>query len=160
MTFARRAFWLPVLASFVLDQTTKQAALAALAPGVPVALLPGFNLTLGFNQGASFGLLSGVMSGRPLAMAGLTAALTVVFAIIGLRAGQALERAGFALIVGGSLGNITDRLRQGAVTDFLDVFWREWHWPAFNMADVAITCGAGLILLSALPRFRKDVNRA
>jgi disulfide bond formation protein DsbB len=56
--------------------------------------------------------------------------------------------AGFALIVGGSLGNILDRLRKGAVADFLDIFWRDWHWPAFNLADMAIVCGVGLVLAS------------
>jgi len=67
------------------------------------------------------------------------------------RAQNALERAGFALVVGGALGNIIDRLRQGAVTDFLDFYWRDWHWPTFNVADICITLGAVLILFASLP---------
>ncbi len=59
------------------------------------------------------------------------------------------EWIGLSLIAGGALGNALDRHRQGAVTDFLDVHWAGWHWPTFNMADVAITCGAGLLILGS-----------
>ncbi|MGB3313385.1 MAG: signal peptidase II, partial [Albidovulum sp.] len=86
-----------------------------------------------------------------------TGALTIAFAVMAFRAQHALERAGFALVVGGALGNIIDRLRQGAVTDFLDLYWRDWHWPTFNVADIAITLGAVLILAASLPfRRRKE----
>lgn len=149
-----------VLAALVLDQATKAAALAALTAGQPVAVLPGFALTLGFNEGASFGLLSGVMSGRPLVMAALTGAITLVVAVLAWRSRHPAEGAGLALIVGGSLGNILDRIRQGAVTDFLDVSWRGWHWPAFNLADAAITVGATLIVFSALPLLYKKPDHA
>lgn len=146
-----------VSAVVLIDQATKAAALAALAPGEPVVVFPGFDLTLGFNEGSSFGLLSGAMSGRPLLMAGLTGALTLAFAVMAVRARHPLERAGFALVVGGALGNILDRLRQGAVTDFLDLYWRDWHWPTFNVADMAITLGAVLVLAASLPlRRRKE----
>lgn len=142
-------------ACVVVDQSSKAMALVWLAPGAPVAVLPGFNLTLGFNEGASFGMLSGVMSGRPLLMAALTGALTLVFAIMALRADSPLERAGLAMIVGGATGNPIDRLRQGAVTDFLDLYWQDWHWPAFNGADIAITAGALCILCAAIPTRRQ-----
>ena len=90
-------------------------------------------------------------------MAALTGALTFAFAVMAFRAQHALERAGFALVVGGALGNIIDRLRQGAVTDFLDFYWRDWHWPTFNVADICITLGAVLILFASLPlRRRKE----
>lgn len=143
-------FGLVALLAVALDQATKVAALAVLTFGDPIAMAPGFNLTIGFNEGASFGMLSGVMAGRPLAMAALTGVITLALAWAGLRARHSREAAGFALIVGGSLGNIVDRLRQGAVTDFLDLYWGDWHWPAFNVADMAIACGAGLLLISAL----------
>ena len=138
-----------------VDQSSKAMALVWLAPGAPVAVLPGFNLTLGFNEGASFGMLSGVMSGRPLLMAALTGALTLVFAIMALRTKSPLENAGLAMIVGGATGNLIDRLRQGAVTDFLDLYWQDWHWPAFNGADIAITAGALCILCAAIPTRRQ-----
>ena len=136
------------------DQLTKALAQSLLSQGTAVPVIPGFNLTLGFNEGASFGMMGGVMAGRPLLMAALTAALTLIFAVMAFRAQHPLERAGFALVVGGALGNIIDRLRQGAVTDFLDVYWRDWHWPTFNGADIAITLGAVLVLAASLP-FRR-----
>lgn len=147
-----------VISAVVLaDQLTKAAALLLLPPGVAIVVFPGFNLALGFNEGSGFGILSGAMAGKPLLMAALTGALTLIFAVLAFRARHPLERAGFALVVGGALGNIIDRLRQGAVTDFLDVYWRDWHWPTFNGADVAITLGALSILAATLPfRRRKE----
>lgn len=137
------------------DQLTKAVALALLSRGEVVSVLPSFNLTLGFNEGSSFGMLSGVMSGKPILMAVLTGAMTLIFAVMAFRARHPLERAGLALVVGGALGNILDRLRQGAVTDFLDLYWRGWHWPTFNVADIAITLGALCILFASLPSRRR-----
>ena len=153
-----KAMLISLIAVTVLaDQLTKAAALSLLSQGTAVPVLPSFNLTLGFNEGASFGMMGRVMAGKPLLMAALTGALTLAFAVIAFRAQHALERAGFALVVGGALGNIIDRVRQGAVTDFLDFYWRDWHWPTFNVADIAITLGAVLILAASLPlRRRKE----
>jgi signal peptidase II len=146
-----------IVATVLADQLTKAAALSLLSQGTAVPVVPGFNLTLGFNEGASFGMMGGIMAGKPLLMAALTGALTLAFAVMAFRAHHAMERAGFALVVGGALGNIIDRLRQGAVTDFLDFYWRDWHWPTFNVADIAITLGAVLILAASLPlRRRKE----
>jgi signal peptidase II len=146
-------------ACVIMDQLSKAIALAWLSPGDPVSVVPGFNLTLGFNEGASFGMLSGVMSGRPLLMAALTGALTLVFAIMALRTKSPLESARLAMIVGGATGNLIDRLRQGAVTDFLDLYWQDWHWPAFNGADIAITAGALCILYAAIPTRRQKETK-
>ena len=153
-----KAMLISLIATTVLaDQLTKAAALSLLSQGTAVPVLPSFNLTLGFNTGASFGMMGGFMAGKPLLMAALTGALTIAFAVMAFRAQHALERAGFALVVGGALGNIIDRVRQGAVTDFLDLYWRDWHWPTFNVADIAITLGAVLILAASLPlRRRKE----
>lgn len=134
----------------LVDQLSKAFALSKLALGEPAAIVPGFNLTLGVNEGASFGMLSSVMTGKPLLMAALTGAVTVFLAVIAFRARSPLERAGYSLIVGGGLGNIIDRLRHGAVTDFLDLYWRDWHWPTFNGADVAITLGALCVMVASL----------
>ena len=144
-----------IAAAVVADQLTKTAALSLLSQGTAVPVLPGLNLSLGFNTGASFGMMGGFMAGKPLLMAALTGALTIAFAVMAFRAQHALERAGFALVVGGALGNIIDRLRQGAVTDFLDLYWRDWHWPTFNGADIAITLGALCILAASLPSHRR-----
>ncbi|MCU0904764.1 MAG: signal peptidase II [Tabrizicola sp.] len=143
-----------IAATLLVDQLTKAAALSLLSQGTAVPVFAGFNLTLGFNEGASFGMMGGVMAGRPLLMAALTAALTLMFAVMAFRARHPFEKAGLALIVGGALGNIIDRLRQGAVTDFLDLYWQDWHWPTFNGADIAITLGALFILVASLPSRR------
>ena len=146
-----------IAAAVVGDQLTKTAALSLLSQGTAVPVLPSFNLTLGFNTGVSFGMMGGFMAGKPFLMAALTGALTIAFAVMAFRAQHALERAGLALVVGGALGNIIDRLRQGAVTDFLDFYWRDWHWPTFNVADICITLGAVLIFAASLPlRRRKE----
>lgn len=137
------------------DQLTKAMALSLLSPSAAVPVFPGFNLVLGFNEGASFGMLSGVMAGKPLLMVALTGVLTLILAGMAFRAGHPFERAGFALVVGGSLGNIIDRVRQGAVTDFLDFYWGDWHWPAFNGADIAISLGAVCILAASLTSRRR-----
>ena len=134
-----------IRATVLADQATKTVALLLLSPGEILPVVPGFNVTLGFNEGASFGMMSGAMAGRPLLMAALTGGLALMFAIMAFRAESLRERTGLALIVGGALGNIIDRLRQGAVTDFLDLYWRNWHWPTFNGADIAITLGALLV---------------
>lgn len=144
-----------ILLAVLADQLTKTVALSALSLGKAVAVLSGVNLTLGFNTGASFGLLGELMEGRPLLMAALTGAVTLAIAVLAFRARHPLERVGLGLIVGGALGNIVDRLRQGAVTDFVDLYWQDWHWPAFNVADIAITLGALCILLAALPSRRR-----
>lgn len=154
MTWSR--FLLIATAALVVDQATKALALALLEPDWPVAIFPGFNLRIGFNAGASFGMLSDTMVGRPLAMGLLTGALTLFLAWMGLKARGTLERAGFALIVGGATGNILDRLLQGVVTDFLDFYWRDWHWPTFNGADIAIFLGAVSILLADWKGRRSD----
>jgi signal peptidase II len=146
-----------IAAAVVVDQLTKAAALSLLSQGTAVPVRPNFNLTLGFNEGASFGMMGGIVAGKPILMAALTGALTVVFCVMAFRAQHPFERAGFGLVVGGALGNIIDRVRQGAVTDFLDFYWRDSHWPAFNVADIAITLGAVLIVAASLPlRRRKE----
>lgn len=144
-----------IAATILADQLTKALALSLLVPGVAVPVLPGFNLTLGFNEGSSFSMLSGIMAGKPLLMAALTGALTLMFAVMAFRARHPFERAGYALVVGGALGNIVDRLRQGTVTDFLDLYWRDWHWPTFNVADIAISLGVLWILAASLPSRRR-----
>lgn len=142
-----RALFLIALLILLLDQASKTAALSLLVEGQRVAVFPGFSLSLGFNTGASFGLFAETMASRPLIMAALTAVLAAFFACMALRARHPSEAVGYALIVGGAAGNILDRLRQGGVTDFLDFYWRNQHWPTFNGADVAIVMGAMLILL-------------
>ena len=81
-------------------------------------------------------------------MAGLTGLITAAILGAAFRSTRRLECVALGLIAGGASGNILDRVRQGAVTDFLDVYWRGWHWPTFNLADVTITLGAALLILA------------
>ena len=134
------------VAALGADQATKavvNANSAALAGGVPV--FPGFNLVFLRNDGVTFGMMGGVPW---WALAVLALAIVVWLAVLMARATGRLEALAYGLVIGGALGNVVDRLRFGAVTDFLDVYVRGWHWPAFNFADVAVVSGVGLLLLS------------
>lgn len=143
---------LTVLVIVVVDQATKAWALAALWPPYSpgIAVLPVFNLRLGFNTGVTFGLFRESATEAVWLLVALKLAV-VVFLVLWLRrATSRVEALALALIIGGALGNIADRVRQGAVTDFLDAHYDGWHWPTFNMADVAIVAGVSLLLLTGL----------
>ena len=135
----------------VADQATKWAALAALDPmGAPIAVTPFFNLVLVWNRGVSFGMLGGLSGYGPWLLSAVALAI-VVFLLTWLRREPGPLVAGaLGLVIGGALGNVIDRVRFGAVVDFLDFHYAGYHWPAFNVADAAICVGAGLLLLSGL----------
>ncbi len=146
---------IPVLllagAIVVLDQITKAIALARLPLGVPVPLIEGLlSLTLVLNPGLAFGLLGTIAPAWRWVVAALSLVALVVLARVALRvlpAGGWPGRLAIGLIFGGAVGNLIDRARFGAVVDFVDVYWRAWHWPAFNVADSAITVGVVLLAL-------------
>jgi signal peptidase II len=146
----------------VLDQATKAIALKYLALGVPVRLIDDLlALTLVLNPGLAFGLLGGVPPGWRWVVAALSLVALVVLARVALRvlpAGGWTGRLAIGLIFGGAVGNLIDRARFGAVVDFVDVHWRDWHWPAFNVADSAITVGVVVLALRLLtePRDAPD----
>ena len=130
------------------DQAAKALVLARFAPGERLELAPFFNLVLVYNKGAAFSFLSQASGWqKPLLVAFALAAAAVVSVLIVRRPGERLLCSGLALILGGALGNVVDRLRFGQVVDFLDFHAAGWHWPAFNVADSAITIGAALLVL-------------
>ncbi len=134
----------------VIDQLVKWWIIDWLAepPGF-VAVLPVFNLVMVWNRGVRFGLL-GDADRAPDVMAGI-AGLVVIGLVIWLnRVTQRLLAASIGLIVGGALGNIVDRLVYGAVADFVDLHAGGFHWPAFNVADAAITVGVAVMLIDSL----------
>jgi len=138
-----------------LDQVTKLWAMAALELYQPVALLPFFNLTLLHNTGAAFSLLSSAGGWQRWVFTGLAMAISVVVAIWLTRVARRARGTATALmlVLGGAIGNLIDRLRLGYVIDFLDFHAAGWHWPAFNLADAAISVGAVLLVgLSLLGR--------
>lgn len=146
-----RWLWLSV-AVIVADQTSKWAALTWLAYDKPLALLPGLNLTLIYNTGAAFSFLAGADGWQRWLFVGL--ALVVAGALAGwlMRLGphERWTAAALALILGGALGNALDRVLRGHVIDFIDVYYRHWHYPTFNLADSAITIGAAILILRTL----------
>src|SRR6185312_14902782 len=109
-----------------------------------------FALTLVMNTGLAFGLLSGIPAGWRWVVGLLSLVALVVLLRVALRilpSGGWREQSAIGLIFGGAVGNLIDRTRFGAVVDFVDVHWRGWHWPAFNVADSAITVGVALLAL-------------
>jgi len=137
-----------------LDQITKAVVLERLPLGVPVTVIDGWlALTLVLNPGLAFGLLGSVPPGWRWVVAALSLVALAVLARVALRvlpAGGWTGRLAIGLIFGGAVGNLVDRARFGAVVDFVDVYWRGWHWPAFNVADSAITVGVALLALRLL----------
>ena len=138
----------------VVDQVTKHVVLAHLPPGVSAPVFEGWlALTLVMNPGLAFGLLGDIPSGWRWLVALLSLAALAVLAKVALRvlpSGGPLGRAAIGLIFGGAVGNLIDRARFGAVVDFVDVHWRGYHWPAFNVADSAITIGVALLAFRLL----------
>lgn len=132
-----------------LDQASKGLARTQLAAEV-VEIGPFLNLRLGFNTGVTFGLLAdGGALGR-WALVAATSAVVVWLLVWMWREARISVVVPLGLIIGGALGNILDRLRQGAVTDFIDLHVGAASWPTFNLADSAIVTGVGLLLLASL----------
>jgi signal peptidase II len=138
----------------VLDQIAKLIVLQRLTLGVPVVLVDGFfALTLVMNTGLAFGLLSGIPAGWRWVVGVLSLVALVVLLRVALRilpSGGWREQSAIGLIFGGAVGNLIDRTRFGAVVDFVDVYVRDWHWPAFNVADSAITVGVATLALAVM----------
>jgi signal peptidase II len=134
----------------VLDYATKLAVLGALAPGESRAVTAFFNLVLVFNKGAAFSFLAGAPGWQGPAFASIAVVASVVMSyLIVKNRSKRLFCSGLALILGGALGNLYDRLVYGQVVDFLDVHAAGWHWPAFNVADSAITVGAAILIVES-----------
>jgi signal peptidase II len=142
--------FLLALTVLVLDQATKWLALASLDPYEPMVVTPFFNLVLVWNRGVSFGMLSGDPAWGPWYLTGMSAAIGAFLIVWLYRESRVVTRVALWLVLAGAVGNIIDRLRFGAVVDFLDFHAFGYHWPAFNVADSAIVIGACLILLDSL----------
>ena len=154
-------YWLIAVVVVIVDQLSKLWAVKNLLRG-SIELTPFLNLYLVFNSGAAFGFLGGASGWQNLLFVGIAILVSFVIIMMAKRLGandlQVLT--GLMLILGGAIGNLIDRIRQGYVVDFVDFHYQDWHWPAFNVADSAITVGAVLLVLDALgigfrKRFRK-----
>jgi signal peptidase II len=123
-----------------------------LPPYQAVAVAPFVNLTLMYNEGAAFSFLAGAGGWQRWAFAGFALAMTVLLGawLLRLKPHERLSATAIALIIGGAVGNLIDRVLTGRVVDFIDVYYGAWHWPAFNVADSAITVGVALLLIASL----------
>lgn len=135
-----------IIVAFVLDQATKLMALATLERAEARSVLAFFDLRLSFNQGVSFSMFAETFAGRPGLLAAITLAIIALFAFLLIRSTARWEAIAFGLIIGGALGNALDRLRLGAVVDFLDFHVGDYRWPAFNLADSAIVVGVMVLI--------------
>ena len=147
------------VSAVALDVGTKWLVVnVVMMPPRLIEITPFFNLTLGFNTGVSFGMFQAAFTERPLLLLlaqGINAAGFLAWA---LRAEGPPNRISLGLIAGGAIGNVIDRAQQGAVTDFIDLHFAGWHWPAFNLADSAIALGVSVFLVGALLPARSIEN--
>ena len=143
--------WLSLLV-IILDQFSKYMVSDLLHLYESVAVLPFFSITLLHNSGAAFSFLAGAGGWQRwlFTAIALVVSVAIVVWIKRLPTKEKWQAAALALILGGALGNVIDRLRFGYVVDFLDVYYQKWHWPAFNVADSAITVGVAILLMAVL----------
>ena len=161
--------WVAATAGSVLflDQLTKQLVMALIPQHRAIPIIPGFfDLTNVRNPGAAFGFLAGAQGWwRTAFFIAVSIVALVVIALLIQRSADRRSVVSFSLVAGGAVGNLVDRIRFGAVVDFIDWYYRSWHWPAFNIADSAITIGVGLLAVEMLflekkgPRETQDVRR-
>jgi len=146
--------WLWLAAGTVaLDQLSKWAVVRNFALYEVVTLLPVLDFTRLHNTGAAFSLLAGASGWQRWFFVALAGGVSVAITLWLRRIDPARQRllpAGLALVMGGALGNVIDRLWHGHVIDFIHVHWQQHYFPAFNVADIAITIGAGLLILDSL----------
>ena len=153
-----RTWFILAAAIVALDQLTKWAVLENFAYGERRSVTAFLNLVLVYNKGAAFSMLADAPGWQtPLLVAFALGAAVIVSVLLVRSPGRRTFCAGLALILGGAIGNVIDRLRFGHVVDFLDLHAAGWHWPAFNVADSAITVGAALLILDG---FRHHERRA
>jgi signal peptidase II len=142
--------WLSLIA-VALDQASKLMIIASMKLYESIALLPGFNLVHVRNTGAAFSFLSDAGGWQRWFFAILALIISVVLTVwlARLKNNEVLLAIALSLVLGGAIGNLIDRVAYGYVVDFLDVYYQSWHWPAFNVADSAITLGVTLMLLES-----------
>ncbi len=152
-----RFVWVSV-AVLVFDQLTKFVATGYLTQHGEMDLVPFLNLVLVHNTGAAFGFLgrAGGWQNIFFIIIAVSASSLILWMTWRLDGKDVLLAVGLMLVLGGALGNLTDRLLHGYVIDFIDVYYSSWHWPAFNFADSAITVGAALLIGDTLGLGRRQ----
>ncbi len=146
-------WWLLALCIFVLDWVTKQAVESSLVYGEEIPLLPFFDLTLRYNTGAAFSFLAGAGGWQRwfFSLIAFAVVTGISWRLIKIGRENPWEALSLTCILGGAVGNLYDRLVYGHVVDFIQFHWQQaWYFPAFNVADSAITLGVILMLLETL----------
>ena len=146
-----RWLWL-TLVVLIVDQVSKQLAVSELVLHEAVPLMPSLNLMLAYNSGAAFSFLSSASGWQRwfFVILALAVSTVLIFWLRRLTSAQSMQASALALILGGALGNVWDRLLYGYVIDFIDVYYGAWHFPVFNIADSAITVGAVLLIIETI----------
>ncbi|MEE9356875.1 signal peptidase II [Candidatus Vondammii sp. HM_W22] len=141
-----------------LDQVSKQLAESSMMVFERVPVIPFLNMTLAYNEGAAFSFLSDQGGWQRWLFAGLAIVVTLILVgWLGHLKSEKILAVSLSLVIGGAVGNLIDRLLYGHVIDFIDLYYQQWHWPAFNIADSAISVGVVLMLLDAF--LEKDESR-
>lgn len=146
--------WIAVVV-VILDQLTKYIASTSLEIYQPVAVMPMFNWTLMHNTGAAFSFLANENGWQRwfFAVIAVVVSVVIVLWIKRLEQHEKWQAAALALILGGAIGNVIDRIWLGYVVDFIDVYYESSHWPAFNVADSAIFIGVAMIIIESIREY-------
>ena len=134
----------------LFDQGSKWLAKSYLKIGEIVSVIPGLNLQLAFNKGAAFGFLASHSGWQRFFFIGLTiiVSITIIFWLFKLEKKDFLDGIALSCILGGAIGNLIDRIYFGQVVDFIDFYYKKWHWYTFNIADTAICVGAAILIFT------------
>lgn len=144
------SFLIVAILAAAADQAIKAAMVELLADAGPIAVAPFLNLRLGYNTGVSFSMFAETFRETPWLLAAILFGIVLLVAAFAMRAERLIEACSCGLIAGGALGNIIDRIRLGAVVDYIDLFYADWHWPTFNLADIFIFLGVALLVGTGL----------
>ena len=154
----RNVYWLWLSALVILaDQVTKQLVVKHLGWFDSIPVIPHFNLVHMKNTGAAFSMLSNAPPAF-FVLLGTAVSIGILWWLRRNATGQSLVAVGLALILGGALGNVIDRVTRGHVVDFIDFYVGNWHFAAFNVADIAISTGAGFLILDMLLEYRRNAR--
>ena len=133
----------------MLDQVSKAWIFKEIGPGEGRVITPLLSISPSWNEGTAFSLVHGV---APLLLVAVALAITIILSVLIFRSRSPVEGAALGAVIGGALANVIDRIRFGAVRDFIDAHWNSLHWPTFNVADTCVV--SGLLLFVAVDYFR------
>lgn len=149
--------WLAVIV-VILDQLTKYIASNSLEMLQPVAVMPMFNWTLMHNTGAAFSFLADAGGWQRwfFAIIAIVVSIVIVLWVKRLEQHEKWQAIALTLILGGAIGNVIDRIWLGYVVDFIQVYYQQWYWPAFNIADSAICIGVAMLIIDSIREYRAE----